>query len=224
MILKHGGEYATFKQWSDLGGKIRKGEKSEVVTFWKIQPYEEENENGEKVIKQIPLLRYYNVFHISQVDGVEPKEKLEINEHEPIEEAEKIKTEYINRERLKIFEKATNKAFYTPTFDYIEVPCKEQYQNIEEFYLIHDREFSIGTVVLHLDNGIEIFCNKSNFYSKKHNLHVFSFPPKSTSQTSIVPFEDPSMKISPDKDILLCSGISISPTWTISLVSPAFIF
>ena len=32
------------------------------------------------------------------------------------------------------------------------------------------------------------------------------------------------MKISPDKDILLCSGISISPTWTISLVSPAFIF
>jgi len=38
MILKHGGEYATFKQWSDLGGKIKKGSKSEVVTFWKIQP------------------------------------------------------------------------------------------------------------------------------------------------------------------------------------------
>ena len=33
MILKHDGEYATFKQWSDLGGKIRKGEKSEVVVF-----------------------------------------------------------------------------------------------------------------------------------------------------------------------------------------------
>lgn len=49
MILKHDGEYATFKQWSDLGGKIRKGEKSEVVVFWKIQPFEEENENGEKV-------------------------------------------------------------------------------------------------------------------------------------------------------------------------------
>ena len=90
MILKHGGEYATFKQWSDLGGKIRKGEKSEVVTFWKIQPFEEENENGEKVIKQIPLLRYYNVFHISQVDGVEPKEQLKISDLEPIEEAEKI--------------------------------------------------------------------------------------------------------------------------------------
>lgn len=146
MILKHGGEYATFKQWSDLGGKIRKGEKSEVVTFWKIQPYEEENKNGEKVIKQIPLLRHYNVFHISQVDGVEPKEQLKISDLEPIEEAEKIKTDYMNREHLKIFEKVTNKAFYTPTFDYIEVPCKEQYQNIEEFYstLFHEMIHSTG--------------------------------------------------------------------------------
>lgn len=146
MILKHDGEYATFKQWSDLGGKIRKGEKSEVVVFWKIQPFEEENENGEKVIKQIPLLRHYNVFHISQVDGVEPKEQLKISDLEPIEEAEKIKTDYMNREHLKIFEKVTNKAFYTPTFDYIEVPCKEQYQNIEDFYstLFHEMIHSTG--------------------------------------------------------------------------------
>lgn len=146
MILKHGGEYATFKQWSDLGGKIRKGEKSEVVTFWKIQPFEEENENGEKVIKQIPLLRYYNVFHISQVDGVEPKEQLKISDLEPIEEAEKIKTEYMNREHLKIFEKVTNDAFYLPIQDYIQVPCKEQYQDIEEFYstLFHEMIHSTG--------------------------------------------------------------------------------
>ena len=146
MILKHDGEYATFKQWSDLGGKIRKGEKAEVVTFWKIQPIEEENEDGEKVIRQIPILKYFNVFHISQVDGVEPKEQLKISDLEPIEEAEKIKTEYMNREHLKIFEKVTNKAFYTPTFDYIEVPCKEQYQNIEEFYstLFHEMIHSTG--------------------------------------------------------------------------------
>ena len=146
MILKHNGEYATFKQWSDLGGKIRKGEKSEVVTFWKIQQIEEINEDGEKTIKQLPLLRYYNVFHISQVDEVEPKEKLEINEHEPIEQAEKIKVDYMEREHLKIFEKVTNDAFYLPIQDYIQVPCKEQYQDIEEFYstLFHEMIHSTG--------------------------------------------------------------------------------
>jgi antirestriction protein ArdC len=146
MILKHNGEYATFKQWSDLGGKIRKGEKSEVVTFWKIQQVEEINEDGEKAIKQLPLLRYYNVFHISQVDGVEPKEQLEISELEPIEEAEKIKLDYMNREHLQIRETISDKAFYLPTADYIQVPCKEQYQNIEEFYstLFHEIVHSTG--------------------------------------------------------------------------------
>lgn len=145
MLLQHSGEYATFKQWSELGGHIRKGEKSEIVVFWKLQPYEDENADGEKIIKQIPLLRYYNVFHVSQVDGIEPKE-LDLNEFEPIEEAERIKTEYMTREHLKILEKLTDKAFYTPAFDYIQVPCKEQYQNVEEFYstLFHEMVHSTG--------------------------------------------------------------------------------
>ena len=145
MLLQHSGEYATFKQWSELGGHIKKGEKSEIVVFWKLQPYEEENADGEKIIKQIPLLRYYNVFHISQVDGVDPKE-LDLNEFEPIEEAERIKTEYMTREHLKILEKLTDKAFYSPAFDYIQVPCKEQYRNVEEFYstLFHEMVHSTG--------------------------------------------------------------------------------
>lgn len=146
MILQHSGEYATFKQWTEAGGHIRKGEKSEIVTFWKIQLIEEEEEDGTKVKKQIPMLRYYHVFHISQVDGVEPKEKIELQELEPIEEAERVKREYMDREHLKIYEKITDKAFYTPTFDYIEIPCKEQYKNVEEFYstLFHEMIHSTG--------------------------------------------------------------------------------
>lgn len=146
MLLQHSGEYATFKQWTEAGGHIRKGAKSEIVTFWKIQLIEEEEEDGTKVKKQIPLLRYYHVFHISQVDGVEPKEKIELQELEPIEEAERVKREYMDREHLKIYEKITDKAFYTPTFDYIEIPCKEQYKNVEEFYstLFHEMIHSTG--------------------------------------------------------------------------------
>lgn len=145
MLLSKTGEYASFKQWTELGGHIRKGEKAEIVTFWKIQPIEEENEDGEKVTKQIPLLRYYNVFHISQVEGVEPK-SIDLNELQPIEEAERIKNEYMQREHIKILEKVTNKAFYSPSLDYIQIPCKEQYQNIEEFYstLFHEMTHSTG--------------------------------------------------------------------------------
>lgn len=145
MTLQHTGEYATFKQWTDLGGHIRKGEKAEQIVFWKIQPIEKENEDGEKVIRQIPILKYFNVFHISQVDGVEPK-SINLNELQPIEEAERIKTEYMKREHIKILEKVTDKAFYSPSLDYIQIPCKEQYQNIEEFYstLFHEMTHSTG--------------------------------------------------------------------------------
>ena len=103
MMLKHDGEYATFKQWTDLGGKVRKGEKSEIIVFWKIQNIVELNEDGEEERKQIPLLRYYNVFHVSQVDGVEPLPEEEIEtELEPIEEVDKILMDYITREGIKL--------------------------------------------------------------------------------------------------------------------------
>lgn len=36
MLLFHKGEYATFNQWKNLGGHIKKGSKSEIVVFWKI--------------------------------------------------------------------------------------------------------------------------------------------------------------------------------------------
>lgn len=149
MLLKHkGGEYATFKQWTEAGGKVRKGENSEIIVFWKIQPVEEKKEDGTKEIKQIPFLRYYNVFHISQVDGVEPTDIVKLTELEPVKEAERIKEEYKTRENIKIIETITNEAFYNPSSDYIKVPCKEQYNNIEEFYstLFHEMVHSTGHI------------------------------------------------------------------------------
>ncbi|MFB4165630.1 ArdC-like ssDNA-binding domain-containing protein [Alteribacillus sp. JSM 102045] len=57
----------------EAGGKVKKGEKSQMVVFWKW--IEVEDENTEEV-KQIPLLRYYRVFEIgSQVEGLERKRK-----------------------------------------------------------------------------------------------------------------------------------------------------
>lgn len=144
MLLKHDGEYATYKQWSELGGTVKKGEKSEIVVFWKMLQVDEVKD-GKTEKKTIPLLKYINVFHVSQVDGVEPKTVKPI-EHKPIEEAEKIKIDYINRENIVIKELTTNEAFYSPMRDYIQVPCKEQYKDVTEFYstLFHEMVHSTG--------------------------------------------------------------------------------
>ena len=134
MMLKHDGEYATFKQWQDLGGKIRKGEKSEIIVFWKVLPVEEEQENGEKIVKQIPLLKYINVFHISQVDGVEPLPKEELHDIEPIEKAEKVLKDYWTREHITVEHIAGNRAYYSPTCDMICLPLFEQFKDANEYY------------------------------------------------------------------------------------------
>lgn len=146
MLLKHSGEYATFKQWSELGGKIKKGSESEIVVFWKIINVTEENSDGEQEKKSIPILKYYRVFHISQVDGVEPLDAGELTEHEPIAEAEKVKNDYVAREGIRIEEVVSNEAYYSPVADYIVVPCKEQYQDVMEFYstLFHEMSHSTG--------------------------------------------------------------------------------
>ena len=148
MLLQHAGEYATFKQWQDLGGHIRKGEKSEIVCFWKIFEHEETNpDTGEKESVKIPLLRYYNVFHISQVDGVEPLAPEQLNDDvEPIEAGDRIITDYIKHEHLNFIECKSNKAYYSPSSDTVVVPLKEQYSMINEYYstTFHELTHSTG--------------------------------------------------------------------------------
>ena len=134
LLLLHGGEYATFKQWEQVGGRVKKGEKAEIVVFWKMQDMAEKNENGDIEIKQIPLLRYYNVFHISQVENVLPLIKTEDFGTEPIGLAEKILHDYIDREHIALSERESDKAFYNPITDSITLPRITQFERAEAFY------------------------------------------------------------------------------------------
>ena len=145
MLLKHGGEYATFKQWQSLGGKVRKGEKSEIVTFWKMIETETVKADGTTEKKTIPMLRYFSVFHVSQIEGVEPLEK-PFEDVEPIEAADKIIVDYVSREGLTFVETVTDEAYYSPSRDMVQVSAKEQYGAIAEYYstTFHELTHSTG--------------------------------------------------------------------------------
>lgn len=144
MLLKHDGEYATIKQWNSLGGRVKKGEKAEMVAFWKIFNVEDEKADGTKAVKQIPMLRYYNVFHISQVSGVEPLQK-PFAEVKPVAEADRIISEYVEREGIQFVEEITDEAYYSPALDLVHVPAKEQYTNINEYYSTAYHELTHST-------------------------------------------------------------------------------
>ena len=134
MLLQHTGEYASFKQWTDLGGHIKKGAKSEIVVFFKFLQSEEELADGTKIIRNVPLLRYINVFHISQVEGVQPLKQEELNDIQPIESADKILKDYWQREHITVNHVKGDKAFYSPMRDMIQLPLFEQFIESEEYY------------------------------------------------------------------------------------------
>ena len=134
MLLKHEGEYATYNQWESLGGHVRKGEKSEIVVFWKIQPIEETKEYGTKETKQVPILRYFNVFHISQVEGVEPLTKDDLKSIEPIEKAESVLHDYWSREGIEVKHIGGDEAYYSPSRDLIRLPLFDQFTDANEYY------------------------------------------------------------------------------------------
>ena len=56
----------TFKQAKDLGGGVRKGQKSSTVV--KYGTFDKEGDNGEE--KKIPYTRAYRVFNADQIDGL----------------------------------------------------------------------------------------------------------------------------------------------------------
>lgn len=132
LLLEKPGEYLTFNQVKKLNGKIKKGSKSSMVIYFKILEKNtgEKTPEGKDEIEKIPMLRYYKVFHIDDVEGIESK--LENKEIKDINTAENYLKPY--DENLKINIQTSERAYYSPSKDLIVVPKKEQYKNTEEFY------------------------------------------------------------------------------------------
>jgi antirestriction protein ArdC len=144
MLLGRAGEWLTFKQCQAEGGYIRKGEKSRICVFWKWLEQEDE-ETGE--VKQVPFLRYYNVFHISQCENIRAKyQQTNPNPAKADEAAEAIITEYVKREGVTLEHREGDAAFYQPAADRIVLPMMKQFTETAEYYgtAFHEMVHSTG--------------------------------------------------------------------------------
>lgn len=146
LLLPYEGEYLSFKQVTDAGGYVKQNEKANMVVFWKWLEHENIKDNGEIEIKRTPLLKYYNVFHLSQCAGIESKlPEKQINN--PITEAENIVNSYCVRENILIKTvQGSDDCFYSPANDYISLPIISQFDTSEEYYstLFHECVHSTG--------------------------------------------------------------------------------
>jgi antirestriction protein ArdC len=140
--------WLTFKQAQDKGGHVKKGSRSCPVIFWKwLDKKDAGSDDADTVIEngKIPMLRYYSVFNLEQVEGIEapPATETIINTFTPIERAEQI---IINMPLRPDIHHGGTQPAYHPALDYVKIPIREAFESSEEYYctLFHELGHSTG--------------------------------------------------------------------------------
>ena len=154
-ITLPGGFFGTFAQVKALGGHVKKGVHGFPVVFFSFPEgkkgeettgeKEEEKEEGKTDGRTAPIIRYYHVFRLEDCEGIDV-EQFTTEEGKPssIEAAEAIVLRM--PKRPNIVEKASKEAFYSPITDTVQIPDRNQFSRIEEFYstLFHELSHATG--------------------------------------------------------------------------------
>ena len=165
--------FCTFNQVKEHGGSIRKGAKSLPVVYWNtfLSKTETVTRDGVTEPKKKGFIKYFNVFNIRDVEGIDfviPQPKMVQNPNELIGICESI---IANMPQAPVI-RHTNKngAYYVPMADYVNMPDMEQFKNSAEYYkvLFHELTHSTGHQSRLNREGVTNLCRYgSTNYSKE---------------------------------------------------------
>lgn len=128
--------WMTYKQAQELGAHVRKGERGETVVFASRMTKTETTDKGEETEREIPFLKGYTVFNAGQIEGL--PERFHV-----IPERPQGSFDHLNMlEDVETFMQHTaaeirhggNRAFYSPTYDFIQMPPLEAFRDTESYY------------------------------------------------------------------------------------------
>jgi len=136
--------WLTLNQANSIGGKIKAGSKSSLVTFWNVG---EEKINAKTGKLQKPfLLRYYRVFNLCQTEGIDlPRAVFERNKRNAFEAIETAESLAESMPNPPAFEQA-DAAWYRPSSDTVGMPARSLFHSPAEYYstLFHELTHSTG--------------------------------------------------------------------------------
>ena len=129
--------WLTFRQAIQLGGNVKKGEKSCPVVFWKRMNNEDE-ESAEP--RKVPLLRLYHVFNAAQCEGLKDAPgEIQMPVTKPAEIVAKMPQPPVVKHGMA-------KAFYSPTDDCVGMPERERFDSEASYFatLFHELVHASG--------------------------------------------------------------------------------
>ncbi|MEE9311878.1 MAG: ArdC-like ssDNA-binding domain-containing protein [Planctomycetota bacterium] len=136
--------WLTFKQASERGGTVRKGEKGSLVTFWRLY---EKNAPSADADLTIPVLKHYNAFNLEQIDGIDipdaPAPEGMLIPFEPLSKADELVSGYIDGPKIEFI---GSRACYRPASDTVRMPHPEKFESSETYYgtLFHELSHYTG--------------------------------------------------------------------------------
>lgn len=152
--------WLTFNQAKSKGGMVRKGEKGTPIVFWN---FIKETKNGQETGRKIPLMRYYTVFNVTQVDGLNLPSMGEKREHTPLESAERIIQGMPNRPEIV---HGGGQASYGVDTDKVSLPVPESFESGEAYYSTAFHELAHAT-----GHATRLGRDMKNFFGS----HKYSF-------------------------------------------------
>lgn len=126
--------WMTFKQALELGGHVRKGEKSTPVVYAnKIIRTEIDAETGDEEDRAIPYLKAYSAFNVEQIEGLpdhyyaQPPARID-----PVERIAQADAFFANTGA--VIRHGGGKAYYMIGEDRIQMPPFEAFESAEAYY------------------------------------------------------------------------------------------
>lgn len=132
------GAWATYRQWTERGAQVRKGERSTLVLLWKPLSPVKSDEDSET--RGGLLARAFRVFNADQVDGYEPALGSMLDSSARIAKAEA----FFARQPATIWH-GSDGAFYDPRADLVSMPSFGAFVSADAFYSVLAHELTHWT-------------------------------------------------------------------------------
>ena len=172
--------WGTYRQITEMGGQVRKGERSTTVVLWsQVTDKTRTDADGEPA--QRWFMKGFNVFNSEQADWEEGKAPIvpaleERTEVDVLAEAEALVERYLmaNGPSLSF---GGDRAYYRPSSDAVRMPERSQFTGMGEYYstLFHELGHSTGhTSRLNREGIIEHHAFGDAVYSREELVAEFT--------------------------------------------------
>lgn len=137
--------WVTFRQARELGGTVKRGERSSPVVFWK--PWHVagiDQETGEVLKWNVPILKQYHVFNVEQCEELDISTLTHQRDtsNSRLERAEDVLRAVPNPPR---FQEQGTSAWYRPSEDLVQVPPIAAFESADLYYTTVFHEYGHAT-------------------------------------------------------------------------------